>query len=247
MFFIGFPILSYLIRPYTTTSIGYSKSYVKPNQSNLLSELNTDHNTLWVKHHARQKAESIRATLFQSWTARSTTTLSSIQSILNSPQNVGAPSFSEPYLCKQPPLHSPPKIRSSTSANFHLLSPPLLVHKFILTIPLTLPFSIPHQSLTFLLLRTTIPTIYTKNVFPLSYLANSGYVKGPKSCEDWHCFDISNLPQSMDNDSSLEDDACNRNDKPFNPPSPIPSTYCHYFHTLLIPSQKLTFLWKPVA
>ena len=46
---------------------------------------------------------------------------------------------------------------------------------------------------------------------------------------------------------SNEDDACNRNDKPFNPPSLIPSNYCHYFYTLLIPSQKLIFLWKPVA
>ena len=42
-------------------------------------------------------------------------------------------------------------------------------------------------------------------------------------------------------------DACNRNDKLFNPFSLIPSTYCHYFHTLLIPSQELTFPWKPVA
>ena len=56
MFFIGFPILSYLIRPHATTSIGYTKPYVKPNQSNLLSKLYTDHNTLWVKHAAHQKA-----------------------------------------------------------------------------------------------------------------------------------------------------------------------------------------------
>ena len=66
MFFIGFPILSYLIRQHATTSIGYTKPYAKPNQSNLLSKLYTDHNTLWVKHPACQKAESLIAALFQS-------------------------------------------------------------------------------------------------------------------------------------------------------------------------------------
>ena len=35
--------------------------------------------------------------------------------------------------------------------------------------------------------------------------------------------------------------------KPFNPPSFIPSAYCHYFHTLLISPQELTFPWKPVT
>ena len=37
MFFIGFNILSYSIRQQATTSIGYTKSYIKPKQSNLLS------------------------------------------------------------------------------------------------------------------------------------------------------------------------------------------------------------------
>ena len=37
MFFIGFPILSYPIQPNATTSIGYTKSYGKSSQSNLLS------------------------------------------------------------------------------------------------------------------------------------------------------------------------------------------------------------------
>ena len=32
-----------------------------------------------------------------------------------------------------------------------------------------------------------------------------------------------------------------------NPPSLIPSTYCHYFHTLLIPPQELTFSWKTIS
>ena len=37
MFFIDFPILSYPIQPHATTSIGYTRPYGKPSQSNLLS------------------------------------------------------------------------------------------------------------------------------------------------------------------------------------------------------------------
>ena len=37
MFFTGFPILSYPIQPTTNTSIGYTKPYGKPSESNLLS------------------------------------------------------------------------------------------------------------------------------------------------------------------------------------------------------------------
>ena len=66
MFFIVFLISSYLIKPHATTSIGYTKPYAKQNQSNLLSKLYTDHNTLWIKHASHQKAESLRAALFQS-------------------------------------------------------------------------------------------------------------------------------------------------------------------------------------
>ena len=41
--------------------------------------------------------------------------------------------------------------------------------------------------------------------------------------------------------------ACNRNHKLSNPRSFLPSTYCHYFPTLIIPSQELTFPWKLAA
>ena len=40
-------------------------------------------------------------------------------------------------------------------------------------------------------------------------------------------------------------DASNRNGKPFSHPFLIPSSYCYYFHTILIPSQELTFVWEP--
>ena len=48
---------------------------------------------------------------------------------------VGAPSFSQPFLCIQPLLQTPPKIHSSTSVNFHLPIPFLLFNKPTLTIP----------------------------------------------------------------------------------------------------------------
>ena len=53
---------------------------------------------------------------------------------------VGGPSFSQSYLCIKLPVKSPPKIGSSTSDNFHLFIPPLLVRKIILTIPIKTPF-----------------------------------------------------------------------------------------------------------
>ena len=53
---------------------------------------------------------------------------------------VGAPSFSQLYLCIQPPLQSPSKIYSSISVSCYDPIPPLLVHKIILTIPTNTPF-----------------------------------------------------------------------------------------------------------
>ena len=44
-----------------------------------------------------------------------------------------------------------------------------------------------------------------------------------------------------------DEDACNWNCKWSYPPSVTSSTYFNYFQTLLIPSQELTFPWKPVA
>ena len=44
-----------------------------------------------------------------------------------------------------------------------------------------------------------------------------------------------------------DEDACNENGKTSTPPPPIPSTHSHYFYTLLIPSQKVTFPYLPVA
>ena len=71
--------------------------------------------------------------------------------------------------------------------------------------PLTLYSYITHQFLNSLFLRTTIPTIYTKNIFPTSNIlpiqAVSSDQGARECCEDWHCFNLSLLLQSMDSDS----------------------------------------------
>ena len=186
---------------------------------------------------------------------------------------VGAPSFSEPNLCKKPPLHSPTKICSSTSANFHLPIPPILLHNFILTIPTNIFFLYTSPMFDFPAFAYYHPNNIYQKFFPTAAISPIQVVSRDEgartSCEGWHCFDLSILPQNMDSDNrthnhwfliaqaqkdgvlqvvvSDKDDTSNRNDKTYNPSSLIPSTYCHYFHTLLIPSQKLTFLWKLVS
>ena len=111
---------------------------------------------------------------------------------------VGAPSFSQPYLCIYPPLQSPPKIRSSTSVNFHLPIPPLLLNKIILTIPTSTPFLCTSAIFSSLFLCTTIPAIFTKNILPTSAIQATSRNKGAmESCGEWHCFNLSLLPQSI--------------------------------------------------
>ena len=169
-----------------------------------------------------------------------------------------------------PPLQSPPKIISSISVNFPLPTSPLFVHKIILAIQTNTPF---YYSTTVFspsfFLQTTIPKIYTQNIFPTSDIypiqAEATDQGARESCEDWHCFNLSFVPQSMENDSRahnrwlliaqaqkidvlvFDEDASNRNVKLFNPPSLIPSIHCHYFHTLLTPSQELRFQRKPIT
>ena len=83
---------------------------------------------------------------------------------------VGATSFSTRYLRIQPLLPSPPKIRFSTSVNFHLPIAPLPVFKIIiLTITSNTPFLfLPQQFFTSRFLRTILATIRTKNILPTS-------------------------------------------------------------------------------
>ena len=62
MFFIGFPIFSYPIRPHAITIIGQTKAYVKPIKRFIKPY--ADLNTLRVKHTTHQKAESLKAASF---------------------------------------------------------------------------------------------------------------------------------------------------------------------------------------
>ena len=180
-------------------------------------------------------------------------------------KRVGAPSFSQPYLFIQPPLQSPPKISFSTSVNFHLAISPLFFYSISLQFPLTLPFFLPQQLFTSLFSRTIIPAICIKNIFLLqpfskfrlrqstkelrslvwndSVLISPFFLKDSDNRADNHWFLIAQAQKiGVLQVVVSNEDVCNWNDKRSNPPSLVPSTYCHYIHTLLIPSQEVTFL-----
>ena len=170
---------------------------------------------------------------------------------------LGAPSFSKSCLCIQSPLQSQTKIFSSTSVNFHLQILPLLIQKTILTIPTNTAF------LCTLAIFAPTNNLHQK-IFSLPQPFSQFRLRHrtKESCEVWHCFNFSLLPQSMDSNNRAnnhwfltvqahkigvfqvvfsDEDACNWNSKLSKTPCLIPSTYCYYFHTLLIPSQELIF------
>ena len=172
-----FTISSYLIRPHATTSIAYTEPYAKQSQSNLLSKLYTDHNSLQAKHTVHQKAESLRAALFQSQTTRST-----IQSTLNSLQN-GRCSFISPYFVQ---TSTPTLSTKNPFLYFSQFSPPnstlACSRKLILTIPTNNSLLYTSPIFDFLIFTHYHPNNLNQKCFPqLSYLANSGCVKGPGS------------------------------------------------------------------
>ena len=160
--------------------------------------------------------------------------------------------------CCNPYQETVPLLQSIFTSLFH----PYLFTKSSLQSPLTLPSYIIQQFFTSVSLRATIPTIYTKNIFPTSNIlpiqAASRYQDVREYCEDWHCLIspfflkvwtvIAGLTHNTDSLSirlkKLIYSSC---DKPSNPYPLIPSTYFHYFHIQLIPPQELTFPWKPVA
>ena len=93
-----------------------------------------------------------------------------------------------------------PLLQSIFTSLFH----PYLFTKSSLQSPLTLPSYIIQQFFTSVSLRATIPTIYTKNIFPTSNIlpiqAASTDQEVREYWEDWHCFNLSLLPQSMDSE-----------------------------------------------
>ena len=132
-------------------------------------KLYKDHGSLWVKHATRQKTEALR-TAFPS----------NLGNMINNSSNFNTENaeFSTKWLVL---LHfQNPSCGYNQSCNlyqgtvlllqssFTSLFHPYLFTKSLLQSPLTLPFYITQQFFTSLFLRTTIPTIYTKNIFPTS-------------------------------------------------------------------------------
>ena len=131
----------YFALPYSTTRhhkywINQNICQVKPTK--FIIKLYTGLNTLWVKNSTHHKAESLRAS-----------SLSKLDNTFNDSSNT---KYSEFSIKQQVVLyfHNPIVHRtvstistnkcSSTLVNFHLLIPPLSVHKIILTLPTNTPF-----------------------------------------------------------------------------------------------------------
>ena len=119
---------------------------------------------------------------------------------------VGVSSLSQSNLCIQPMLQSPAETSSSTSVNFHLPIPPLLVHKFIFTIPINTPSLYTSAILRLLLFAYKHPINLHQKYFPTSTILpiqTASRDQGVReSFDDWHCFNLS-LLQGMDSENRL--------------------------------------------
>ena len=122
-----------------------------------------------AKHATFQKAESLRCA-----------SLSKLDSTVNNNCifNTKCPGFSikwyvllhsqNPTCAYNHPYNLHQKSFAPVQLFFTYLFGPYLLIKSSLQSPITLPFSIPQQFFTSLFLRTAIPTIYIKSVFPTS-------------------------------------------------------------------------------
>ena len=166
MFLIGFPILSQPIRPHSSTSIEYTKTWqAKPIK--FITKLYPDHNNLWIKHATHQKAEFLRAGF-----------LSKLENTVNnnSISNTKYAEFStewnvllnyRSHTCVYNHLfnlhqESVPLLQSTFTSLFH----PYLFTKLSLQSPVTLPSSISQKFFISLFLPTTISTT-TPEIFSL--------------------------------------------------------------------------------
>ena len=118
-----------------------------------------------------QKVESLRAAFLPKLDNTVKTTLSSIQSVMNSLQKYmlfhfhsSACAYNHPYLPYNLHQKSVPPLQLFWTSLFH----PCLFIKSYLQHPLTLPSSTPQQFFFPLFLRTGIPTIYIKSIFTIS-------------------------------------------------------------------------------
>ena len=145
----------------------------------------------------------------------------------------------------QPPLQSPPNVSCSTLVEF--APPHICVQPFQQSTRETFPLRQPfrqfrlHQGSreleSFVMTDTVLTSPFFLKVWAvITELTTSNFLS-------LRLIKIGVLRVVVVSD----EDACNPNRKLFNPPSLIRSTYCHYFHTILRPSQELRFPWKPVA
>ena len=168
-------------------------------------KLYSDNNTLWVKHSIHLKAESLRIASL----SRSNFQHGHQQLYLPYKlcwilcKMIGFPSFSQTYLYIQPyyiqqPLQSPPKILSSTSANFHLPIPPLLFNKITLTIPTNTHFRYAAAIFNLPVFAYNHASYLHQKIFslphPFSQFRLHWRTKGLRN------FNLSRLPQNMDID-----------------------------------------------
>ena len=194
----------YFVLPHSTTSNHEYWIYqiiYKAKPIKLVIKLYIDHDTWWVKHATHQKAASP----------------SNLDNMVNNSSNfntkyaeflqmIGATSFSQSILWIEPTLQALPRNSSSSSVNFHFPISPLLVQKIILTIPTNTPFiynsAIFHLPLFAYNHRNNLHQKYfpcVKHSLPIKAASRKQGVM--EYCENWHCFNLSLLPQSMDSDS----------------------------------------------
>ena len=118
---------------------------------------------------------------------------------------VGAPSFPQPYIYHPYNLYQ--KFVPLFQSIFFSLYHPYSFTKSSLQSRLTLPFTIPQQFSPPCFLHTTIPKIYTKNIFSTSGInpiQSESKDQGPREYyEDWHIFNLFLLRQSVENDSRV--------------------------------------------
>ena len=117
---------------------------------------------------------------------------------------IGTPSFSQSILWIQPTRQCLPRNSSSSSVNFHFPISPLLVQIIILTIPTNTPFLYNSAIFHFPLFaykhtNNLHQKYFPSNILPIQAASRDQGVM--EYCENWHCFNLSLLPQSMDSDS----------------------------------------------
>ena len=159
---------------------------------------------------------------------------------------VDAPSFSQPYLRYNLSQETVFLLQPILTSLFHsyLFTKSSLQSPLILRLYTSAIFHLSHTS------RTTVPTIYTKNVLATSVISliqvtSTDQRAREPSEEVWAVITGFTITNSLS--LRFRKFIHCRCGKPTNPLSLVLSTYCHYFHILLIPPRELIFPYKPVA